>query len=211
MGGLFFTNFCGSPDAVLEYHTLVMHGTRRHGYSYVLVARAFPVGARVLICITAAFWTPLVAQVTQSHIKHGVVYTSLIHNQLPNTPDDRFKGVDGATSTAAAGDELCFMSPLTGIRFTTTGVASLEVPGKARKDFQRACSAASDNKLAKAEEHLRKTLREDGQYPAAWVLLGQVLKAQQKPEDARKACSQALGADPNYLPADLCLADLCAV
>jgi tetratricopeptide (TPR) repeat protein len=36
------------------------------------------------------------------------------------------------------------------------------------------------------------------------------LKAQRKPEDARNACSQALRVDPNYLPADLCLADLCA-
>jgi tetratricopeptide (TPR) repeat protein len=47
--------------------------------------------------------------------------------------------------------------------------------------------------------------------PAAWVLLGQVLKAQQKLEEARHACSQALGSDPNYLPADLCLADLSAI
>ena len=43
------------------------------------------------------------------------------------------------------------------------------------------------------------------------MLLGQVLKAQKKPDEARDACSQALRADPNYLPADLCLADLCAV
>jgi tetratricopeptide (TPR) repeat protein len=87
----------------------------------------------------------------------------------------------------------------------------LEVPGQARKDFQRACSAAGDKKLAHAEKHLRKALREDARYPAAWVLLGQVLKAQQKPVEARDACSQALRADPKYLPADLCLADLCAV
>ncbi len=103
------------------------------------------------------------------------------------------------------------MWPLTGVHSPTAGVASLEVPGQARKDLQRACSAASDKKLAKAEEHLRKALREDAQYPAAWVLLGQVLKAQQKPDEARNACSQALRVDPNYLPADLCLADLCAL
>ena len=103
------------------------------------------------------------------------------------------------------------MWPLTGLRASTAGVASLEVPSPARKDFQRACSAASDKKLAKAEEHLRKALHADEQYPAAWVLLGQVLKAEQKMDDAHNACARALTADPNYIPADLCLADLSAI
>jgi tetratricopeptide (TPR) repeat protein len=57
----------------------------------------------------------------------------------------------------------------------------------------------------------RRALEADALYPAAWVLLGQVLKAQQKPEGARGARAQALRANPNYLPADLCLADLCAI
>jgi len=87
----------------------------------------------------------------------------------------------------------------------------LGVPALARKDFQRACRAAGDKNLAKAEEHLRRALQADAEYAAAWVLLGQVLKAQQKPVDARNACSQALRADPSYLAADLCLADLCAM
>lgn len=188
----------------------VVCGTRHCGQND-LVAPAFALCARVVICGIAALWTPLDAQVAQSHIKHGAVYSSLIRNQLAGVPDDRIKGLDSAAPTTAAGDELCFMSPLTGIRSPTTGVASLEVPGKARKDFQRACSAADDKKPAKAEEYLRKALHEDAQYPAAWVLLGQVLKEQQKWEDARNACSQALRVDPDYLPADLCVADLCAI
>jgi cytochrome c-type biogenesis protein CcmH/NrfG len=77
--------------------------------------------------------------------------------------------------------------------------------------LEKIFSAASHNKLAKAEQHLRKALDEDAQYPAAWVLLGQVLKAQQKPDDARDACSQALKVDPGYVLADLCLADLYVV
>jgi tetratricopeptide (TPR) repeat protein len=102
------------------------------------------------------------------------------------------------------------MWPLTGARSPTSGVSSLEVPGQIHKDFQHACNSVSDKKFSKAEGYLRKALRADPQYPAAWVLLGQILKAQQKPEDARNACSQALKVDPNYLPADLCMADLCA-
>jgi tetratricopeptide (TPR) repeat protein len=103
------------------------------------------------------------------------------------------------------------MWPLTGVSVPTEGVPSLKVPGRARKDFQRACKATNDRRLTNAEEALRRALEADALYPAAWVLLGQVLKAQQKPEDARGACAQALKADPTYLPADLCLADLCAI
>ncbi len=103
------------------------------------------------------------------------------------------------------------MWPLTGVRAPTDGFASLKVSGQARKDFQRACKAANEKRLSKAEEQLRRALQADAQYPAAWLLLGQVLKAQQKPEDARGACGQALKVDPNYLPADLCLADLSAL
>lgn len=189
----------------------VMRGPRCNGRPYFVTAPAFPLCASVLVTGLATLWTALAAQVTQSHIKHGVVYSSMIRNQLSSVPPDRIEGLDTAAPAAAAGDELCFLSPLTGIRSPTAGVGSLGVPGKARKDFQRACSAASDKKPAKAEEHLRKALQDDAQYPAAWVLLGQVLKEQKKSDDARSACSQALRVDPDYLPADLCLADLYAV
>lgn len=134
----------------------------------------------------------------------------MIHNPLPAVPDDRVQGPDSPFITAAD-DESCFMWPLTGIRSPTSTVASLKVPGQARKDFRRACSAVTDKKLAKAEERLRSALHADEQYTAAWVLLGQVLKAQQHPQEAHNACSQALKVDSNYLPADLCLADLCAI
>jgi tetratricopeptide (TPR) repeat protein len=187
-----------------------MRGMRRHSRACVLVATALPLCATVLVSIIAAFWAAsLAAQATHgSHGKHWD--DSLLHKMLPTIPDDRVKGPDNKASTGAD-DESCFMWPLTGIRSPTMGVASLEVSRQARKDFHRACSEASDKKLAQAEEHLRKVLREDARYPAAWVLLGQVLKAQQKPDEVRHACSQALKADPNYLPADLCLADICAV
>jgi tetratricopeptide (TPR) repeat protein len=136
---------------------------------------------------------------------------SLIHSSLPPIPDNRVTGPDTGAALSVVPDESCFMWPLTGVRAPTEGVPSLKVPGRARKDFQRACKATNDRRLTKAEEALRRALEADALYPAAWVLLGQVLKAQQKPEDARGACAQALKADPTYLPADLCLADLCAI
>ncbi len=87
----------------------------------------------------------------------------------------------------------------------------MKVPAGARKDFHRACTALNRQNLAKAEQNLRKALHEDAQYPAALVLLGQVLKAQHESDEARDSCARALTVDPNYLPADLCLADLSAV
>jgi Tetratricopeptide repeat len=178
---------------------------------YALAAPPVPLRAGVLLCIAAAFWaTPLAAQATRASLgDHGFGYD--FHNVVPSVPDDRIKLPDSVPPTTTDSDESCFLSPLTGVRSPTTGVASLEVPGRARKDFARACSAASHKNLAKAEEQLRKALSEDAQYPAAWVLLGQVLKTQQKLDDARNACSQALRVAPGYLPAHLCLADLCAV
>lgn len=164
----------------------------------------------VLICALAVLWTTsLPGQATRGSATKQ--QGSLFHSPLPSVPDDRVKGPDAPVSAPAASDESCFVWPLTGLRSPTTEVTSLEVPRPARKDFRRACHAASDKKWASAEEHLRKALQEDPQYTAAWVLLGQLLKAQHKQEDARGACSQALKVDPNYLPADLCLADLFAI
>jgi tetratricopeptide (TPR) repeat protein len=186
-----------------------MRGALRHGDSFLLAAPAFC--TKVLICISAVFWaSPLAAQATRASLgDHGFGYD--FHNIVPSVPDERVKLPDsGAQPAASDGDESCFLSPLTGVHSPTTGVASLKVPGLARKDYQHACSA-SRKSLPKAEADLRKALHEEAQYPAAWVLLGQVLKAQHKPDDARDACSQALTVDSNYLPADLCLADLSAV
>jgi tetratricopeptide (TPR) repeat protein len=163
----------------------------------------------LIIALVPLSATRLVGQATRGSATKAP--GSLIHSSLPPIPDDRVTGPDTATAFSAADDESCFMWPLTGVRPPTEGFASLKVPGQARKDFQRACKEANEKRVAKAEEHLRRALQADAQYPAAWVLLGQVLKAQQKPQGAREACAHALEGDPNYLPADLCLADLSAI
>jgi tetratricopeptide (TPR) repeat protein len=162
-----------------------------------------------IIALLALSAIPLAGQATRGSATKAP--GSLIHSSLPPIPDDRVTGPDTKTVFSVADDESCFMWPLTGVRAPTEGFASLKVPGHARKDFQRACKATNDKRMSKAEEHLRRALQADAQYPAAWLLLGQVLKAQQKPEDAHRACAQALKVDPNYLAAGLCLADLSAI
>ena len=64
---------------------------------------------------------------------------SLIHSSLPPIPDDRVTGPDRGAALSVVPDESCFMWPLTGVRTPTEGVPSLKVPGRARKEFQRAC------------------------------------------------------------------------
>ena len=204
-----FPTFFRSVEAIWRYDSLVMDNLRigREPDDYALSPSLR--WACALMCAVAVLWTvPLAAQANHgSAIKEP---GSLIRSPLPHVPDDRVTGPDKDALPVVAPDESCFMWPLTGTRSPTSGVSSLEVPGQTRKEFQHACGAVSDKKVSKAEGYLRKALRADPQYPAAWVLLGQILKAQQKPEEARNACSQALKVDPNYLPADLCMADLCA-
>jgi tetratricopeptide (TPR) repeat protein len=87
-------------------------------------------------------------------------------------------------------------------------VKNLQIAPKAKKEYSVACSGLNDKKYASAKGHLRKAVKEDPKYPAAWVTLGQLLAAEQKASEARDACAQALAADANYLHAYLCLADI---
>jgi predicted Zn-dependent protease len=102
----------------------------------------------------------------------------------------------------------CFLPPLNGLRTTTVGVADLQIPEQAKKEYEGACSALGKKNMAEAEKHLRKAVKQYQKYSAAWVMLGQTLEAQQKMAEARTACSQPIAADSNYLPAYLCQADI---
>ncbi|MHB8525084.1 MAG: tetratricopeptide repeat protein [Candidatus Acidiferrales bacterium] len=86
----------------------------------------------------------------------------------------------------------------------------LRVPGKARGEYRKACGDLNGKKLAEAEQHLRKAVQEYPRYADAWVLLGQVLEARSRMEEARGACSRASTLISNYGPAYLCLADIAA-
>jgi len=104
--------------------------------------------------------------------------------------------------------ENCFLPPLNGLAMLTTGVAELQVPAKPQHEFDEGCAALRGKKIVDAEIHLRKAVKQDARFSAAWVLLGQVLALEQKMDDAHDACSKP--ASISYLPAYLCLADLSA-
>jgi len=104
----------------------------------------------------------------------------------------------------------CFLPPLSGLQTLTTSAADLQIPAKSQKEFEDGCVALKNKKIPEAENHLRKAVKDYPKYPTAWVVLGQVLEAEQKTEEARSACTQPVTANPNYVPAYLCLADISA-
>ncbi len=115
-----------------------------------------------------------------------------------------------SASDRLIGSEECNSWTESGVRSPTVSVARLAVPGKASGEYQRGCGAYKDKRLDQAERHLRKAIDIYPSYPAAWVVLGQVLDAQHKREDARQACSKAIKIDSTYVAPYLCLAEFSA-
>lgn len=126
---------------------------------------------------------------------------------MPKFPDDRVVVDKGVSPKAGGEQKLCSIQPFPGLENVAT-VDSLGVPPRAQKEYSAACSALKSNRLAASEKHLRKAVEIYPKYVAGWVMLGQILEAQQQPERARSACSQAADTDPNYLASHLCLAEI---
>lgn len=102
----------------------------------------------------------------------------------------------------------CFLPPVEGIRSPTVSVIRLEVPAKASREYEKACSDVRHKKYVKAEEHLQKAVNIYSAYTAAWVLLGQMQDSRQKPDEAAESCNRARRIDSSYAPSYLCLAYL---
>ena len=105
-------------------------------------------------------------------------------------------------------DESCLPWAIGSIRGATVSVMRLQIPDKARSEYDKACSDFRKKKFAEAEEHIRGAIEKYSNYVAAWVMMGQVLEAEQQVEKAHDACSHASAADPTYLPPYICLAEL---
>lgn len=93
-----------------------------------------------------------------------------------------------------------------GVHSATVSMVRLEVPGKARGIYQKACSELKKKKLDDARRDAQKALDDDKKYPAAWVLLGQLYYNSSDMANAHEACSTAAEIDPGYVASYLCLA-----
>jgi tetratricopeptide (TPR) repeat protein len=107
--------------------------------------------------------------------------------------------------------ESCNTWTESGIHSPTVSATRLAVPGKATSEYQKGCGAFKSKRFPSAEEHLRKALEVYPEYPAAWVVLGQVFESEQKIDDAKQACAKAEAFDPGYVAAYLCLAEFAAI
>ena len=95
------------------------------------------------------------------------------------------------------------MSPwdLADIRGATVSVTRLQVPSKARDEFNKGCDSYHSKKFADAERHMRAAIDKYSSYAAAWVMLGEALKSEEKVPGANDACNHALGVDPSLFAA----------
>jgi tetratricopeptide (TPR) repeat protein len=110
------------------------------------------------------------------------------------------------TSIDSINQEDCGTWTAAGVHSSTVSMTRLEVPGKARGEYQRACSEMKKKKLQDAHKDAEKAIADHHSYPAAWVLLGQVYFNTSDMNDARQACSKAAEVDPEYVASYLCLA-----
>jgi tetratricopeptide (TPR) repeat protein len=102
--------------------------------------------------------------------------------------------------------QTCLLEPYPGLS-NTVSVRSLAVPEKAQNEYQRACNALLSKKVVEAEKHLRKALQYSSD-ALGWVMLGKILEATDRWDEAGKACTEAVVRDPYYWPADVCVAEI---
>lgn len=182
-----------------------IRGYRRGPMARRLLKESAAAGAFAVIFLTQ--WLP--AQQTRSTAgpPPGWPVTGSIPSHGDSVPD--------ATLTqqhpdVARMEEPCSLWTVSGVQGATVSAARLQVPGKAKSEYRKACADLKGNKLPSAEEHFRKAVQDYAQYADAWVLLGQILAAEKRIEDARRACSQASSVNSDYAPAYLCLAEVTA-
>ena len=121
-------------------------------------------------------------------------------------PDDPATPPTGVMSLDTINEEDCGTWTQVGVRSATVSMVRLEVPGKARGVYQKACNELKKKKLEAAEHQAKKAVDAYHNYPAAWVLLGQAFYSGNDMNRAQDACTQASKIDPGYVAPYLCLA-----
>ena len=90
------------------------------------------------------------------------------------------------------------LRPLAGVKGFTISMTSMQAPKKAKKAYEKGMKEAQKKKWDSAHRELTAAVTEYPGYAVAWHALGQVLEAQEKPEEAREAYGKALAADTKF-------------
>jgi hypothetical protein len=106
--------------------------------------------------------------------------------------------------TAVVEDEKCLPWNVSDVRAAAVSVARLNVPSKARHEYEKACDANNSKNFEEAEQHARGAIDKFQGYASAWVLLGVVLEEEKKAPEAIDACSHAISTDATYVQGYLC-------
>ena len=78
-------------------------------------------------------------------------------------------------------------------------MTALKAPEDAQKAYGKGVVAMTDKKWPAAQKNFERAVEIYPEYAAAWTDLGEVWKAQSKPDEARKAWQRALEVDPKYV------------
>ena len=95
-----------------------------------------------------------------------------------------------------------------GVQGTSISVTSLQVPDKARKEFEQGQKDERSNHLPSAEQHMLKAIGLYDKYAAAWNELGKIQAANKDMDKARESFAKATTVDPHYIPPYISLAAL---
>ncbi len=77
-------------------------------------------------------------------------------------------------------------------------VASLQVPPKARKDYEKGSEELEKGDLASAEKSLRKAIDQYPKYAEAWLRLGDLEQRRKNPDGAMKDYQESINVDPAF-------------
>jgi tetratricopeptide (TPR) repeat protein len=77
-------------------------------------------------------------------------------------------------------------------------VASLQVPTKARREFEKGSELLERGNLADAEKSLRKAIDEYPKFAEAWLRLGDLEQRRKNLEGAMVNYQEAINSDPNF-------------
>ena len=83
---------------------------------------------------------------------------------------------------------------------STVSLASLQVPGKARNEYEKALKKLDENDMQAAEAHLLKAVRLYNKYAAAFVLLARIQEQRNQLGLARDYYARAQEGDSHFAP-----------
>ena len=165
-----------------------------------------PMRNALAICILLFAVFPIALPAQQSSSSSGATPGWPMHNSAPlhGLPD----AVGTIPQAVPQKNGSCLLWVVAEAPGNTVSAATLQIPGKAHGEYEKGCGDLRDRKFEGAENHLRKAVQLYPRYAEAMVLLGQLMAAHNRAEEAIGICTQASSVDPDFVPAYLCLADI---